>query len=1038
MRKLIFCCVLILLSVIQAGAARKLVKGVNPSEIQSFTDKVAGHLCTRANTVHPLEAESICWYNDKTVEIYFSSALGEQPLRTGDIEWIYSTARNMLSKKFPKCRIRIFTDKKPVEDLASRWYSRETYHPGIWNDPDAEKAIETYSKEYAAVAGNIPGGVFSFVHSSKSKLDTVKVSYIGHSSGMDGSSTQKGNDRQWVRPSEEAGVGISRGLEGKNIALWDSHGMFYNRTKGQWTWQRPHLFQTCEDLLSSDIALNYLVPMLENAGAYVVMPKERDINTDEVIVDEGVRGWSERGGWTKAPNPGFGVAGGAVREGQNPFGRGNVRQVKVAGGSASGNAGARWEPELPKAGEYAVYVSYQSLPNGTTAAYTVHHCGEKSTFYVNQRMGGGTWVYLGTFFFDQGKGDGKAPRNGVTLSNRTVPGVEYSGKEVITADAVKFGGGYGNVIREGKCSGMPRFMEGSRYWLQYAGYPENMYTPFDEENDYKDDYSSRALWVNALSGGSVVNPYMSGYGVPLDLSFALHTDAGLSVNDSIVGTLAIHTTRSNNREFLADGRSRMINRELCDIIQTQVVEDLRTLVGPSWNRRGMWDKSYLECREPEVPSMILELLSHQNLADMRFATDPVFKFTVARAIYKGMLTFFKATAGLDYDVQPLPVEDFCAVNRDGKTFLSWNPGEDALEPSAVPEGYLIYRRVINPSEATGEMLRRPDRHFGFVLDGYTESTEYISPQPLENGKVYSYKVVAVNSGGRSFPSEILSVCSGEKGQVLAVNCFDRLSAPDCYGVTDTLEGGMMPWKDRGVQWCRDISIAGDQYSFDKKDEYVDDDHPGFGASWSDYDTLVACGNTFDYPLIHCAAMSLAGYGFSSCSRGALENISLSDFRVLDIIGGKQKGGGRYSPVLTPEIMAAARETAGWRGTVIVSGAYLFSDPVAVQEPSVREFAGEVLKVKYLSPVHPVGVESVSGERFRSDLPVIPNSSFYSLESCDALSGSERGTRALMRYSNHGPSACQYYGGKDYRVIVAGFPLEAVDFHHLYMTLKAAL
>jgi len=1036
MRKIVLCSFLLLFSIFSYGAPKKLVRGVSPSEIQQFTDKVADHLCNRAKTEHPLKADAVYWYKDHTVEIYFSSALGEQPLRKNDIEWIYSTARSMLSKKFPKCSIKILTDKVPVEKLASRWYSMEGYREGIWNSPEGVKAVDNYSDEFRRVAASSTPSSYSFVKSSKSKLDTVKVSYVGHSSGMNGSSTMRGNEHQWVRPASDRGMRITRGLEGRNIALWNSHGLFYNKTKGKWIWQRPHLFQTCEDMLSADIVLNYLVPMLENAGAYVIIPKERDVNTDEVIVDDGTHGYSEKGSWTKAPEPGFGGGKVTLGDGKNPFRMGGARQVQAVGGSASGNSSARWEPELPKVGEYAVYVSYQSLPSSTTAAYTVHHCGEATTFYVNQRMGGGTWVYLGTFFFDGEKGSGKMPRNGVTLTNKSVPGVECSGKEVITADAVKFGGGYGSVSRNGRKSGVPRFLEGSRYWLQYAGYPENMYSPFENENDYKDDYSSRALWVNALSGGSEVNPYMSGYGVPVDMSFALHTDAGLSVNDSIVGTLAIHTTKSNGREFLADGRSRYINRELCDIIQTQVVEDVRNLVGPSWNRRGLWDKSYFECREPEVPSMILELLSHQNLADMRFATDPVFKFTVARAIYKGMLNFFKATKGHEFDVQPLPVSDFFAGNQDGHAILRWSPSEDPQAPSALPEGYLVYRRVVDPSKVTDEMLKCPDRHFGFILEGFTESTEYFSPEELEPGLVYSYKVIAVNSGGASFPSEILSVCAGNRGHALAVNCFDRLSAPEYYGVTDPLDGGFRYWEDRGVSWKRDISYAGDQYSFSKEDAYVDDDNPGFGASWSDSDTLVACGNTFDYPLIHCAALCKLGYSCSSCSRSALESVSMSDYSVLDIIGGKQKGGGRYSPVLSQEVMSAARETAACHGTVIISGACLLSDPGTGNDPSVAEFSADILKVKYQASVSPSGVESVK-DKMHSGFRNQPNPYFYSIENCETFSTVGSKSMIMMKYTNHGPAACYVYRGKDYRVICAGFPLEAMDFGHLCMTLKAS-
>ena len=75
------------------------------------------------------------------------------------------------------------------------------------------------------------------------------------------------------------------GLMNKYIALWNSHGLHYNNDKNQWTWQRPMMFLTVEDLLSTSYVLPFLVPMLENAGAQVFLPRERDFRTDEVIVD---------------------------------------------------------------------------------------------------------------------------------------------------------------------------------------------------------------------------------------------------------------------------------------------------------------------------------------------------------------------------------------------------------------------------------------------------------------------------------------------------------------------------------------------------------------------------------------------------------------------------------------------------------------------------------------------------------------------------------------------------------------------------------
>ena len=147
---------------------------------------------------------------------------------------------------------------------------------------------------------------------------------------------------------------------------------------------------------------------------------------------------------------------------------------------------------------------------------------------MNQQMGGGTWIYLGTFGFDAGKSNaGK-----VVLSNRS----EKAGR-IVTADAVKIGGGMGNMARrisdagatenikssDGNAaivhkempkidypyeiSGYPRFCEAARYWLQWAGIPDSVYSDSQGKNDYTDDYKCRGIWVNYLAGGSTAVSY---------------------------------------------------------------------------------------------------------------------------------------------------------------------------------------------------------------------------------------------------------------------------------------------------------------------------------------------------------------------------------------------------------------------------------------------------------------------------------------------------------------------------------------------------
>ncbi|MDE6764965.1 MAG: hypothetical protein K2J52_01490, partial [Duncaniella sp.] len=60
-----------------------------------------------------------------------------------------------------------------------------------------------------------------------------------------------------------------KGLDGRNIALWQSHGRYYDAKENRWMWQRARLMGTVEDLFPQAFVLPYLIPMLENAGAYV-------------------------------------------------------------------------------------------------------------------------------------------------------------------------------------------------------------------------------------------------------------------------------------------------------------------------------------------------------------------------------------------------------------------------------------------------------------------------------------------------------------------------------------------------------------------------------------------------------------------------------------------------------------------------------------------------------------------------------------------------------------------------------------------------
>ena len=196
----------------------------------------------------------------------------------------------------------------------------------------------------------------------------------------------------------------SRGLSGRHIALWQSHGRYYEAKTGRWEWQRAPLFTTVEDMYTQSYVLPFLIPMLENAGAYVMTPRERDTQKYEVIIDNdlsfpGARTglirrsgtYSESGRWQDA-GIGFADAKEVYSGDDNPFTLGSSRKANCVP-TEKGNAVASWTPDIPERGSYAVYVSYTTLPNSTSSAhYTINHLGGTSHFLVNQKMGGGTWI----------------------------------------------------------------------------------------------------------------------------------------------------------------------------------------------------------------------------------------------------------------------------------------------------------------------------------------------------------------------------------------------------------------------------------------------------------------------------------------------------------------------------------------------------------------------------------------------------------------------------------------------------------------------
>jgi len=847
-----------------------------------------------------------------------------------------------------------------------------------------------------------------------------------------------------------------RGLEGRIIAVWQSHGLYFDQGAGRWQWQRPRLFGTVEDLFTQGYVMPYLMPMLENAGAYVMSPRERDLSVTEIIVDtdgspqgdfyltEGKHKWKE-----SARGSGFALPERDLFSGDNPFSMGTSEKVATVGEDDKDHEStAVWNADFPERGDYAVYVSYSSYPNSATdAQYTINHLGGTTKVTVNQRMGGGTWIYLGHYPFAKGK----QQKPVIQLTNRS-----SEKNKVVSADAVKIGGGMGNVARAAKgdnrydamTSGAPRFTEGARYWLQWAGMPESVYTESDGENDYTDDYKSRALWVNHLAGGSEMLPDKPGLGIPVDLAFAFHTDAGTTFDGSVVGTLGIYSTDDGN--LLGNGRTRLENRDLTDYVITSVVNDIRELHRPDWTNRSIRDRKYYEIRETKVPAMIMELLSHQNFEDMKYGLDPRFRFDVARAVYKGILRFLAHRYNVPFTVQPLPVEKFAIKGAgNGKYRLSWEATEDRLEQSAVPSYYIVEERIGDGAFARVATVKQP--HYEMTVS---------------DRAIHSYRIVAGNDGGRAFPSEVLSLYDNGTGQidVNIVNGFTRVSAPDHFEFGEYM--GFNSLSDGGVPDVQDIISTGEQYDFRGWSEFVNNDRPGFGASRGNLEKEITMGNTRDFVYLHGRAVKAAGKGFVSSSVSAFVSDTHSanlgtpaNPRVIDLILGKQKEiapgngskGTRYK-AFTPELQVRLAGHCAAGGSLMVSGAYIgtdlmdnpYSEAATVERD--RLFATGLLGYSWHMDKGTVNgkVETVTSPfkifgHHRLVFETGPSRESYAVESPDAIQPSGTDAFAIMRYEENGLTAATALERVSppklpYRVVALGFPFETIHDEHDRSTL----
>jgi len=549
-------------------------------------------------------------------------------------------------------------------------------------------------------------------------------------------------------------------LAGRTIYLSQCHGWYWHDDYHDWYTQRPNLFDTAEDFHNPEAMNQYLMRYLLNAGARVMTVKESDLQEQMVIVDDGDNsGYEETGDWEESVQPGFASGHEPYAHGTDPFELGGNRWIETAEAST---ASASWTPDIPADGYYQVYVSYsQDGSRAPDAHYVVNHPGGASDVYVDQRVHGSTWVYLGRFFFREGS---DSDAGSVTLlADSATPG------SIVSADAVRFGGGWGDVSRGGTTSGHERWEEAAIYYTQYAGAPTTVYDPYGDGDGSDPSSRSRfADWEHEDGEDAVY--------------FSWHSNACGSCGASGTSTYVYGPCGPGEcNDFTGYPGSD----EMAQSIQDSVVQTIDQLWSPGWSDRGVRVAYFSEVspsNNDEMEAALIELAFHDTESDTALLKHPRFRRDVSRAMMHGIIDYLADRDGVQLTHPPEPPTHLQVLaDGAGSLHLRWEAPASGGVLGAPADRYRVY-------------LSHDGRSFQEGVE--VTSREAVVEQLHGYDPIY-VRVTAVNDGGESFPTPTLgAIPTPEETRILLVDGFDRL------------DRGLLVWRDAGgnVDWLTHMDL----------------------------------------------------------------------------------------------------------------------------------------------------------------------------------------------------------------------------------------
>ncbi len=766
--------------------------------------------------------------------------------------------------------------------------------------------------------------------------------------------TSMGGETAFGGPTANAARQPTGALSGVVVYASAGHGWTANDTR--WYLQRPVLLDMAEDYGNID-QLNYFVHYAFNAGATVVPMRPVGWQPIEIVLDNDDAGVTYAGAWSDSTAAKYYENGTVLSGVSYRYSTANVTET----------ATARYTPTIAVTDFYPVYCFALASTNRTLQTYRVSHSGGISEITIDHRDVGSGWIWLGDYYCEAG-GD-----NYVEITNMSPEA------GVVVADAIRWGGGIGDIVRPGPgtISGYPRDEECQRYWAHSefgnnaAGFDSGIWD-IPGSSDGSDNVGTGARVAREMNqvpaGGVQVDRWKR-----IHLEFHTNASGGTARGQiCLITDLGATTYQAQFATTLADE----VDADLLlidDEFEHQWIDRTSSTYTSSYGAIATSNNSN------EFDATIVELAFHDNQDDAELLRDCRVRSAMARACVHGIIRFLNTLPDSQVPLDFAPdtprnvrVEDL----GGGDVRISWQaPLVDGARGDAAT-GYVVYQSSNGYGFGDPVIL-------GDVL------TTTISGVAV--GETRYFRVAATNDGGESMPSEVLAVRRPTEGtaNVLIVNGFDRLRRQ-----INPIQTFTQP-----------VEYAGDWIE---------------RQMWRE-------ANAFDYVVEHAEALAANNFAFAMCSNDAAiaSAVNLGDYDVVVWILGTES---TEDVTFTAFEQTLVSDFLNDGGALFVTGSEIVWDLVANGAGS--SFAQDTLRVGYSGDDADSYLVSGAAGSILSDMGSFDfdpaNGAAYDATSPDRLAVGTDAVACLNYLGGSGGVAGVQYTGPIYNTVVFGFPFETIS------------